>query len=121
MKLNLLWIFFLLLFTNLSAQEAGINNLPAEFSLAQNYPNPFNPSTKIEFSIPVDSKVNISIFNILGQQISLLTNDNFSAGLHNLLFEGNDLLSGVYIYKIKATSLDGKNNFSFSRKMVLIK
>ncbi len=103
--------------TDVSVQD----NFNPSFSIKQNYPNPFNPITTIEFDVPVESKVNISIYNVLGQQILLLTNNNYSVGKHNLQFDGRDLPSGIYIYRINVSSLNGKQNYSASKKMTLLK
>ncbi|MBI9070033.1 MAG: discoidin domain-containing protein [Melioribacteraceae bacterium] len=89
--------------------------LPSEYSLEQNYPNPFNPTTTISFSIPVNSKVELDVFNILGEKITTLVNDVLSAGKHKIEFNANNLSSGIYIYALKA------NNFSKVKKLTLIK
>lgn len=101
------------------------NIVPETFSLKQNYPNPFNPTTKIEFSLPVAAKVELRIYNILGQQVASLINDQRSAGNHSVLWDANDsngmkLSSGIYFYMLKASSVDG-NEFQEIRKMVLLK
>lgn len=75
---------------------------PKEFTLKQNYPNPFNPSTVIEFSLAKSAKVELNIYNILGQKISTLTNKNLDAGIHKYQFNGSSLTSGIYFYEIKA-------------------
>ncbi len=93
---------------------------PKEFSLAQNYPNPFNPSTKISFSLAVDSKVSLKVFNVLGQEISTLLNSNLSAGNHEINFNAAGMNTGVYFYKLEAAGIDG-TNFNSVRKMVLSK
>lgn len=95
-------------------------NLPVEFKLQQNYPNPFNPSTKIAFSIPSDSKVVISLYNIIGQKVMDITNKEYQTGRHEIVFNGNGLTSGTYIYKITVNSNSGES-YSAIRKMVLIK
>ncbi|MCW8812730.1 MAG: T9SS type A sorting domain-containing protein, partial [Chlorobium sp.] len=93
---------------------------PSEFSLSQNYPNPFNPSTKIDFSIAVDSKVTLKVFNVLGQQVALLANEVLKAGLHSLDFDATGFNSGVYFYILKAENAEGKN-FISTKKMILMK
>jgi hypothetical protein len=93
---------------------------PAEFDLAQNYPNPFNPSTRIDFSLAVDSKVSLKVFNVLGQEVSNLLNGNLSAGSHQLNFDASALNSGVYLYRIEANGIDGAN-FVSVKKMILTK
>jgi PKD repeat protein len=95
-------------------------NLPKEFSLKQNYPNPFNPSTKISFSIAVDSKVTLAVYNLLGQQVALLVNKEMTAGKYDLNFGAENLTSGTYFYRIDATGKDGKS-FTSTKKMIYIK
>ena len=91
------------------------SNIPSEFSISQNYPNPFNPSTKINFSIPVDSKVNISVYDITGKKVTEIINKEMNAGYHTVDFSANELSSGVYFYTINAGS------FTKTMKMVLAK
>ena len=79
---------------------AGIT--PTDFELSQNYPNPFNPSTTIRYALPVESKVSISIYNLLGQEITTLVNDIQSSGYHEVLFNASNLSSGVYLFRINA-------------------
>ncbi len=93
---------------------------PVQFSLDQNYPNPFNPATTINFSLAVDSKVAMKVFDVLGKEVMTLANTNFAAGTHNLSFNAAGLPSGVYVYKIEASGADG-SNFSSMKKMVLNK
>jgi hypothetical protein len=93
---------------------------PAEFGLAQNFPNPFNPSTKISFGLAVDSKVKISIYNLLGEQVAILSNTDMTAGSHNVSFDATNLNSGVYFYKLDASGINGQN-FSSTKKMILTK
>ena len=93
---------------------------PDEFTLAQNYPNPFNPSTRIDFSLAVDSKVSLRVFDVLGQEVASLINSNLVAGSHNVVFNAAGLNSGVYFYRIDASGIDG-TNFSSVKKMILTK
>ncbi len=93
---------------------------PKEFALNQNFPNPFNPTTKINFSLAVDSKVSLKVFNVLGQEVSTLLNGNLSAGNHEINFNAIGFNTGVYFYKLEATGIDG-TNFSSVRKMILSK
>jgi FtsP/CotA-like multicopper oxidase with cupredoxin domain len=100
--------------------ETDATLAPNTYSLEQNYPNPFNPSTEIRFQIPNDEKVELNIFNSLGQKVRMLVNKNMSAGVHNVTWNGRDnfgnqVSSGIYIYKIKAGS------FNQVRKMTLMK
>uniref|UniRef100_UPI00307E01AD T9SS-dependent choice-of-anchor J family protein n=1 Tax=Ignavibacterium sp. TaxID=2651167 RepID=UPI00307E01AD len=75
---------------------------PKEFSLAQNYPNPFNPSTSIDFTLAVDSRVTLKVFDVLGQEVMTLINGNYTAGSHKVNFDASGLNSGVYVYRIDA-------------------
>ncbi len=94
--------------------------IPDVFALAQNYPNPFNPSTKIDFSLAVDSKVSLKVFDVLGQEVATLINTNLAAGSHNVDFNAASINSGVYFYRIEATGIDG-TNFTNVKKMILTK
>ncbi len=101
----------------------GVSNAsenPMEFKLNQNYPNPFNPSTKINYNLPVDSRVNLSVYNILGELVATLVNGNVSAGYHRLNFEASSLNSGVYFYRLNAEGIGGEK-FSHTQKMILAK
>jgi len=89
--------------------------IPEEFDLSQNYPNPFNPVTKIKYQLPFESTVNLKIYNILGQEVITLINEQQKAGYYEISFNASRYASGVYIYRIQA----GK--FSSSKKMVLLK
>ena len=91
-----------------------------EFALGQNYPNPFNPSTKINFSLAVDSKVSLKIFDVLGQEVATLINGQLAAGSQEVSFNASSLNSGVYFYRIDADGIDGQK-FSSVRKMILTK
>ena len=93
---------------------------PAVFALDQNYPNPFNPSTKISFRLAVDSKVSLKVFDVLGQEVATLLNGNIVAGSHQIDFNASTLNSGVYLYQIEATGIDG-TNFTSVKKMILTK
>ena len=93
---------------------------PVQFELAQNYPNPFNPSTKINFSLAVDSKVSLKIFNVLGQEVAAGINSNLTAGSHQFNFDASSLNSGVYMYRIEAYGIDG-SSFVSTKKMVFTK
>jgi len=88
---------------------------PAEYALEQNYPNPFNPSTNINFSIAEASVVKVAVFNLLGQQVSLLLDEFKEAGLHTVTFDAGQLPSGAYFYSIE-TPL-----FKQTKKMLLAK
>jgi hypothetical protein len=94
--------------------------LPTEFALSQNVPNPFNPSTIVNYALPKDAQVNISVYNVLGQQVKTLVNDMQRAGMQSVTWDGTDnsgssVASGVYFYKIRA------GDFSDTKKMLLLK
>lgn len=97
----------------------GLNNLTTtvtnSFSLHQNYPNPFNPTTKIKFDVSKAGNVKLTVFNSLGQQVSVLVNKALLTGSYEYEFNANNMPSGVYFYKLEA------NNFSEIKKMVLVK
>ncbi len=93
---------------------------PDVFALEQNYPNPFNPSTTINFSLAADSKVSLTVFDILGQEVANLINGNLAAGSHEINFNASNVNSGVYFYRIDATGVDG-TNFTSVKKMILTK
>jgi len=94
--------------------------VPKVFALEQNYPNPFNPSTTIKFSLAADSKVTLTVFDILGQEVVNLISGNLAAGLHEINFNASNIPSGVYFYRIDATVVDG-TNFTSVKKMILTK
>jgi hypothetical protein len=97
--------------------------IPTEYQLSQNYPNPFNPSTRINFSLPFESSVRLSVFNILGQEVKVLVDNQIkSIGSYNLTFDAKDLPSGIYFYRLTASSTsEGDRNFVDVKKMMLIK
>lgn len=103
----------------IAQKQAGI--MPTEFSLFQNYPNPFNPSTFIRFALPKQSNVSIKIFNLLGELVSeLINNQTFDAGYHEVEFKANNLASGVYVYRLETNSGSSKQ-FVETKKMMLMK
>ncbi|CAF3730991.1 unnamed protein product [Rotaria sp. Silwood1] len=104
------------------ATVSGINNISSlaeVFSLAQNYPNPFNPTTKINFSIPKSGYVTLKVYDILGNEVSNLVNENLSTGTYSVDFNaavsGNALSSGVYFYRLNTS------DFTEVKKMYLVK
>ena len=101
------------------SDEVEIEVLPTRYELMQNYPNPFNPTTKIRFSLPEDAKIAINIYNVLGEKVSSILNEELKAGFHEVDFNsssaGYSLATGVYIYTIET------KNFSQVKKMILMK
>ena len=97
-----------------------VSNLPDNFFLFNNYPNPFNPSTIISYNLPIDSHVNIAIFDVLGRKVKTLTDQYMKVGKHLIQWNGvNDqgklVAGGVYIYKIQS------GDYKESKKMILVK
>ena len=88
---------------------------PIDFSLSQNYPNPFNPITKIHISIKEPSQVELNIYDSQGRFIQNLLNENKSAGLHSVEFNGSDLASGIYFYRVQI------GDFMITKKMLFLK
>jgi len=76
--------------------------LPIRFDLTQNYPNPFNPSTTIKYELPTSTVVRLSVFDMLGREVSVLVNERKDAGVHEVRFDGSNLASGVYLYRLEA-------------------
>lgn len=102
----------------------GINQIstevPGSFALSQNYPNPFNPDTKIKFTIPVLSKYNneaitLKVFDILGREVSVLINERLNPGIYEVTFDGSNLTSGIYFYRLQM------GVYSDTKRMVLLK
>ncbi len=89
--------------------------IPLEYSLLQNYPNPFNPTTTIRFTIPQKSAVNLSIYNLLGEEINRIVNKVLDAGSHQYEWDASGMPSGIYIYKLST------EKFTSNKKMLLIK
>jgi len=81
--------------------ESELQLTVTNYSLAQNYPNPFNPSTTIEFTIAERSNVSLSVFNLLGQKVADLVNENMEPGNYNVKFDASGLSSGVYLYQLR--------------------
>ena len=105
---------------NVSEIETAV---PDKFELSQNYPNPFNPSTKIRYRIPfVDThrraspqNVSLKVYDVLGNEVATLVNENKAPGVYEIEFNGNRLTSGVYFYRLQS----GK--FNAVKKFVLMK
>jgi hypothetical protein len=91
------------------------NEIPNAFSLSQNYPNPFNPTTNIKFSIPQAGLVKLTVFDILGREVSVLVNEVKTAGNYVADFDASMLSSGVYFYRLES------GNFVETKKMLLVK
>ena len=99
----------------ISGVEGVLGGIPTEFDLVQNYPNPFNPSTIIKYAVPESSPVSIRIYDLTGQEVTVLVNEVKQAGTYELEFYAENLASGVYIYRMIAGS------FVQVKKMSLLK
>jgi flagellar hook assembly protein FlgD len=102
------------------AVDDNVTQMPTVYALQQNYPNPFNPVTQIVYELPEATRVTIAIYNLLGQRVKTLVSGQQIAGVHKVVWDGKDNLgnqvaSGVYIYRLET------ENYSLSRKMVLVK
>ena len=93
----------------------AVGVLPAEYGLSQNFPNPFNPVTNIEFQLPLDAKVTLKIYDVLGSEVATLIDGQKEAGYYKLSFNGAELASGAYFFRITA------NDFIQIKKMILMK
>ena len=91
------------------------HELPTEFSLSQNYPNPFNPRTEINFCLPEDAKVKVTIYNILGHIVEVLYDSEMEAGYHTVHWNGENVVTGVYFYRLTA------GEFIETKRMLLLK
>ena len=94
------------------ATEEG---LPESFALYQNHPNPFNPATTIQFDVPVDNHVQLTVYSVTGQKVAELVDDTLPAGSHSVCWDAHDMPSGVYFYTLVSRSVRE------SKKMMLVK
>jgi hypothetical protein len=94
---------------------AGGPNMPTSFALNQNYPNPFNPTTQIAFDLANATHVELTIYNVLGQEVKTLVNRDMEAGSHSVEWDASNVSSGVYFYRIQA------GDFNQTKKMMLLK
>ena len=95
--------------------EANPQNIPLAYKLQQNYPNPFNPTTRISYEIPKSSFVTIKVYDVLGREVTTLVNEEKTAGIYSVQFNGSNLASGIYFYRIQA------GDFVQTNKLVLMK
>jgi type IX secretion system substrate protein len=99
-----------------SIGDKGSSTLPVKFSLSQNYPNPFNPSTIINYELRIMNDVKLIVYDVLGRKVKTLVNKTQPAGKYKVVFNGANMASGVYYYKLRV----GKN-FEQTRKMLLLR
>jgi hypothetical protein len=108
------------------ADAPDVAGAPVKFALRQNYPNPFNPTTEISFEIPVNSSASLKVYNLIGQEINLLTYGTFAPGEYKVRWTGVDgngapAGSGVYFVKLLAVPVSGGEKFSQVIKVILLK
>ncbi|MFA6542182.1 MAG: T9SS type A sorting domain-containing protein, partial [Bacteroidota bacterium] len=104
--------------SDFAVSVTGVKNsalVPEQFSVSQNFPNPFNPSTTIRYTLPISSKVTLSIYNVLGQEVARVVNAEQGKGTYDITVDGTNLASGMYIYRLDA------GTFSMTKKMMLLK
>lgn len=95
--------------------ESEDTSIPIEYGLSQNYPNPFNPATNIKYSVPEISFVTIKLYDVLGNEVTTLVNEEKEAGNYKIDFDGSRLSSGIYFYKMQT------EKFVEIKKMILLK
>ena len=99
--------------TGIDEELVGLN--PKTFALFTNYPNPFNPSTKIRYAISQTSFTTLTVYSMLGDEVSTLINEIKTPGIYEVNFDGTDLASGTYFYKLES------GNFTQTKKMIILK
>jgi len=88
---------------------------PKEFKLEQNFPNPFNPTTTIQYQLPQDARVTLKVYDILGSEVATLVNEEQQAGYKEVKFNGSNIASGMYVYRLQA------GDYVSIKKMLMIK
>ncbi len=105
-------------------EETNVSvDLPRDFELFQNYPNPFNPSTLIRYQLPVEAHVILRIFNVLGQEVVTLVDEEQAGGRYEVRWDASGYAGGVYFYRLLATDIASRSEKAYSetRKLVLVK
>lgn len=114
------WNPWVVQMTPVEWEEVDLSELPKKFDLRQNYPNPFNPTTVIEYALPKSAHVTIEIYNLLGQKVNVLVDEDQKGGFYRVDWDGKDkkgeeLASGIYFYRIQA------EDFVKCKKMIMLK
>ncbi|MEO8210570.1 MAG: T9SS type A sorting domain-containing protein [bacterium] len=112
---NNLYIDSIRLLDTLVGISNELNQIPDKYTLEQNFPNPFNPNTIIQYQLPASDFVSLKIFNILGKEVAVLVNEKQNAGTYSVEFDGSNLSSGVYFYRLQT------EGFVETKRMALIK
>lgn len=94
---------------------SGVTNNIDDYKLYQNYPNPFNPVTKISYKLNAEGFVSLKVYNLVGQVVATLVNETKEAGVYSVTFDGSQLTTGIYLYKLQV------NGFTSVKRMTLIK
>jgi hypothetical protein len=94
---------------------AQVDGMPTTYDLGQNYPNPFNPATNIAYEVPKASHVTLEVFNVLGQRVASLVDQEMEAGKYTVEFDGSSISSGIYFYRLNS------DDFTETKKMVMVK
>lgn len=103
-------------FTLVTGVKQDLSKVPASFFMQQNFPNPFNPTTNIVFGLKTPSAISLKVYDVLGREVaSLINNQTMQAGTYTVNFDGKNLASGTYLYKLTA------DNFTSTKKMILVK
>jgi hypothetical protein len=89
--------------------------IPTAFNLEQNFPNPFNPETNIRFSIPIESDVRVTVFDVLGSEVAQLINEKMTPGTYTVNFKVNNISSGIYFYRFES------RDFIQTKKMIYLR
>jgi hypothetical protein len=111
-----------LAFGTTTAVDENTGITPTQFSLQQNYPNPFNPSTTITYQIPTSSFISLKVYNVLGNEITTLVNEEKKSGSYKLTWDAGGITSGVYFYRLHARPTDGHSaQFVETRKLLLLR
>ena len=98
-----------------TGMEEGNNSIPSGYSLSQNYPNPWNPTTTINYSLAKEGNIKLSIYNTLGSKVAIIVNEYKPAGNYSVQFNGSNLASGIYLYRLES------GNYSIAKKFILMK
>ena len=106
--------------------EEDVETVPDIYTLSQNYPNPFNSITTIKYQLPKDSKVILEIYNLAGQKVKTLVDENLSAGFYTASWNGKDsrgqaVVGGIYFYRIAVETNSGEADFVSTKKLILLR